>query len=423
MPSNLTAPHRIINGVSSIEMSTILQGAVESFVLVKNEKATLPLKKLKSLSIFGYSANTPANWSIAEDTDGSWSLGQAPILGLDPSDSLYGPRGTLFGGGGSGAITPAHFVSPQDALVAKARQDDFVLLQDLTSSKPKVNPDSDACIVFGNAWSTEGYDRPALKDNYTDNLVNVVAAQCDRTIVILHNAGIRLVDGFVNHPNVTAILYAHLPGEESGNALISVLWGESNPSGKIPYTIAKRQSDYGALLNPSPADGSNSPQSYLTQGIYTDYKYFQKNNIEPQYEFGYGLSYTQFHYSNMGLKLESDGNPSEWPIGNVVSGGQEDLWDYIATITFTLQNCGLVLGAEVAQLYVEIPGTGVRQLRGFEKPILRPGQTARIALSLTRRDISIWNVEAQKWQLQRGQYQIYVGGSSSSLPLQGTLTI
>lgn len=421
MPSKVSGPHDVIEGRDPNDKPTILQGAIEGHVLVKNDKDTLPLQNVKTLSIFGYSANTAPKWSPQTDTNASWTLGKAPVLGLDQDTTPIGDKGTLYGGGGSGAITPEEYTSPQDALVAKAAKEGFTLHQDLNSSEPAV-PASDACIVFGNAWSSEGADRPALEDDYTDNLIKSVANQCGKTIVVLHNAGIRLVDGFVDHPNVTAIIFAHLPGQDSGDALVSLLWGESNPSGKIPYTVAKQSSDYGPLLDHI-VSNSNDPQTDYTAGIYTDYKYFEKNHIQPRYEFGFGLSYSRYDYSKMTLQGPTGNYKSEWPTGDITTGGQEDLWETIATVSFTLTNGRGMDGAEIAQVYVRIPGLRAKQLRGFSKQMLTKGQTVQVSFDLTRRDLSVWSTAAQKWQLQRGRYEVYIGRSSTKLPLKAYLTI
>ncbi|KAG5926149.1 hypothetical protein E4U42_003588 [Claviceps africana] len=422
MPKLVTDSHTVFEGRDPKDRSTILQGAIEGHVLVKNEKHTLPLRNLKTLSIFGYSANTPPKWTAAEDIEGSWTYGKAAVLGLNENQTAIAPLGTLFGGGGSGAITPATSSSPRDALVAKAAEDGFTLYEGLGSNRPSVNPSSDACIVFGNAWSIGRTDRPALQDDYTDTLIRTIASQCARTIVVLHNAGIRTVDGFIDHPNVTALLFAHLPGQQSGEALVSLLWGMSNPSGKLPYTVARSQSDYGALLNPHTQDGKN-PQADFSAGIYTDYKYFEKKGIQPRYEFGFGLSYTRYHYSAIRIQGPLGNFHRKWPRGRVVSGGQEDLWESIATVSCTVVNRGPADGAEVAQLYVRIPGTKAKQLRGFSKEFLRVGQSMRVSFVLTRRDLSVWDTGAQRWLLQRGRYKFYVGPSSAKVPLRTTLAI
>jgi len=244
---------------------------------------------------------------------------------------------------------------------------------------------------------------------------------------VIHNAGIRLVDQWIAHPNVTAVIFAHLPGQDSGRSLVSLLYGSSNPSGKLPYTVAKNESDYGPALSPSlPVEPFGLfPQSNFTEGVFIDYRAFDLKNITPRFEFGFGLSYTTFAYSKLSISPNTKGNINlgPFPTGTILPGGNEDLWDTIATITATITNTGGVTGAEVAQLYLGIPGGPVRQLRGFEKISLAPGKSAQVVFQPTRRDFSTWDVVAQKWLLQKGTYQVFVGASSRNLPLTGHLTL
>ncbi|EHK40687.1 glycoside hydrolase family 3 protein [Trichoderma atroviride IMI 206040] len=409
MPSNVLDPHEIVDGRDPAAAPVLLNGAIEGHVLVKNTKDTLPLKSPRMLSLFGYSAKTPDDFNPSAN-----SLFMA----------AFGENGTMFGGGGSGAITPALAISPFEALKMRAYQDGTAVFNDFISDRPSVEPSSDACIVFGNAWASEGSDRPAIRDDYSDSLIKSVADQCNKTVVIFHNAGPRLVEGFIDHPNVTAVIFAHLPGQESGPALVSLLFGDTSPSGKLPYTVAKNESDYGDVLDPAQPKGefANFPQADFNEGIYLDYRYFDKKGIEPRYEFGFGLSYTTFAYSNISINYIEGANTYPWPGGPIVSGGQTDLWDAIATVSVNVKNTGSVAGAEVAQLYVGIPGAPTKQqLRGFEKPFLQPSQSETVTFHLTRRDLSVWSVERQKWQLQQGTYKFYVGSSSRRLPLNGTM--
>jgi len=290
-----------------------------------------------------------------------------------------------------------------------------------------VDPISDACLVFINAFAGEGQDRAGLTDTYSDNLVINIANQCNNTIVVIHNAGIRVVDAWIEHPNVTALIYAHLPGQDSGRALVQLLYGQSNAWGKLPYTVAKNGSDYGNLEYHDVVDPSSPfaryPQSNFTEGLYIDYRAFDKYNITPRYEFGFGLSYTTFNYSDISISSSSNTTTSPYPTGPIRQGGQEDLWDTVATVSAAITNTGAVEGKEIAQLYVGIPGGPVRQLRGFEKIAIPAGQKAGVSFELNRRDLSTWDVVAQKWLLQSGEYTIYVGGSSRDLPLTGSLTL
>lgn len=334
----------------------------------------------------------------------------------------------MFVGGGSGANNPAYVSSPLAALNERAYEDGSQLVWDVTNinSTASVDRASDACIVFINAWASEGYDRPGIHDDYSDALVMNIAKQCNNTIVVIHNAGVRLVDQFADNPNVTAIIYAHLPGQDSGRAIVSLLYGESNPSGKLPYSVPKNESDYGNLLAPTQPDGIYwlFPQDNFTEGVYIDYRAFDAKNITPRYEFGFGLSYTTFSYSDLKIeKIADTGSMGEYPVGAIVEGGQEDLWDVLYHVNATITNEGEVDGGEVGQLYVGIPGAPAKQLRGFAKVDVTPGGSVHVGFDLLRRDLSIWDTTAQKWRLQTGGYKIWVGGSSRDLPLQGAITI
>lgn len=288
-----------------------------------------------------------------------------------------------------------------------------------------MDPASDACIVMLNAWASEGYDRPGVHDDYSDALVLNIAKQCNNTIVVIHNAGVRLVDQFIDHPNVTALIFAHLPGQDSGRALVSVLYGESNPSGKLPYSVPKNESDYGTLLAPAQPEGEYYlfPQDDFEEGVYIDYRALDRAGVTPRYEFGFGLSYTEFEYSNLSITAIEGPSTDMYPVGPIIEGGQADLWDVLYRVTATVTNVGEVDGAEVAQLYVGIPGAPVMQLRGFAKVDVEPDTGVEVSFDLLRRDLSVWDAVAQKWLLQGGEYQVFVGASSRILPLTGSLSI
>ncbi|KAI1088101.1 glycoside hydrolase family 3 protein [Rostrohypoxylon terebratum] len=430
MPYDLTEPHQRVIARSKDAKQILLQGAVESHVLVKNVNNALPLKSPKLISLYGYSAKPFDQYTPGT---GGWNIGMQPLAPQDVLRDSDGNvihtqialNGTLVTGGGSGANMPAYVSSPYDALSQRAYEDGTNLWWDFHSSNPVVDQASDACIVVGNAFASESWDRPGLHDDYTDALIQNVAANCSNTIVVFHNAGVRLVDQFIDHPNVTALIFAHLPGQDSGRALTSILYGDVNPSGKLPYSVPRNESDYGNLKNQTYPDGIYElfPQSDFTEGVYIDYRAFDAKNITPRYEFGFGLSYTTFGYSGLKVSKTQGADTSSYPSKAIIEGGQEDLWDVLATVSAVVTNTGKVEGAEVAQLYVGIPNGPVKQLRGFEKPVLKPGQSATVSFPLTRRDLSTWDVTAQKWLLQKGGYQISVGASSRNLPLTGSLTI
>ncbi|KAJ5137143.1 hypothetical protein N7448_005697 [Penicillium atrosanguineum] len=410
MPSDVNAPHQRVIGKSVDSKDTLLQGAIEGHVLVKNINAALPLKAPNLVSVFGYDAVNVDYLNVAIASASKPTLIQ---------------NSTLYVGGGSGANSAAYVVSPIEALNRQAYEDNSSIMWDIHSQDPDVDPTSDVCLVMVNAFSTEGFDRPGLTDDYSDILITNVAKKCPNTVVVIHNAGIRLVDDWIENDNITAVIFAHLPGQDTGRSLVDLLYGRANPSGKLPYTVAKKASDYGALLSPTEPEGKYwlFPQDDFTEGQFIDYRAFDKSDINPRFEFGFGLSYTTFEYS--GLKLQKNKKPtSQYPPGAaIVEGGNPHLWDELITITAQVQNSGSVDGDEVAQLYLGIPGGPVRQLRGFEKVTIGTGKSETVTFQLTRRDLSNWDVNAQQWALQKGQYKVYVGQSSRSLPLQTSFSI
>lgn len=163
----------------------------------------------------------------------------------------------------------------------------------------------------------------------------------------------------------------------------------------------------------------------FSEGLYIDYRYFDREGIEPRFEFGYGLSYSEFGYG--GLRINSTGDDTSPLVDQgvpIVQGGHPALWDVLFRITCTIANTGAHTATETPQLYVRIPNAPERQLRGFEKvSMLRPGESVRVRFPVTRRDLSIWDVGVQQWWLQRGAYGVFVGGSSRDLRVEGTIEI
>ncbi|OHW92216.1 glycosyl hydrolase family 3 N-terminal domain-containing protein [Colletotrichum incanum] len=357
-------------------------------VLVKNINGALPLKSPKFLTVFGYDATvlcTP--WT---------STSYGPGFGTQIGDTY---NGTLIAGGGSGITTPPYVISPFQAIQER--------------------------VVADGGVASEGYDRPNLSDGFSDNLVNNVAANCSNTIVVLHSAGTRVVDAWADHPNVTAILFAGLPGQESGHSLTDILYGDVNPSGRLPYTVAHAESDFGALLNSS-VDPGPFPQDDFSEGLFIDYRAFDRDGITPRYEFGFGLSYTTFEYSS--LSASPVGTPVAGflnPDVAIVQGGHPALWEDVYSVSVQVQNTGELAGHEVAQLYVGIPGEGTpaRQLRGFKRVFIEAGGSATVDFRLTRRDLSVWDIVAQQWRLAEGEYDVFVGASNRDLRLNEIFTI
>ncbi|KAK3709391.1 hypothetical protein LTR37_010952 [Vermiconidia calcicola] len=449
MPANLLAPHEFVNARDPAADSMLLQAAVEGHVLVKNVNGALPMSKPKVLSLYGYDGIAQAqNAPTAPGLPTKWAFGLAGVqtlLGVGDFNDTYlwetfasdnpwdtpvpgiALNGTLITGGGSGATTPAYIDAPYDAFLRRAKQDGTFLAWDFYNQAPTVNAASDACIVFINAEASEGWDRPNLADRYSDRLVQNVASQCSNTHVVIHNAGIRLVDAWINNPNITAVIFGHLPGQESGQALVDIMYGVQSPSGRLPYTVAKRASDYGRLLGPVVPTNTTQwhTQDNFTEGVYIDYRDFIAKDVMPRYEFGYGLTYTTFSYSN--LQSQAVGSISTpWTAGNNsehVEGGDPALWQTIAQVSCTITNSGSVAAAEVAQLYVHIPGGPQKVLRGFQKSYLQPGESSTVSFELTRRDLSAFDEGVESWVLQGGQYKVFVGKSVLDIQLNGRIAL
>lgn len=416
-----TEKHLPVNVQKKDHIDLIHEIGAAGIVLAKNVNNTLPFKDPKFLNIFGYDATTKAvPWEdylmFGGDYDVNWGWNTI--------------NGTLVTCGGSGGNTPSWVIDPFQAISERIRKTRGTLRWDFWSENPPAYVNAEHCLVFINAYSSESFDRTTLKDEFSDNLVNNVAANCSSTVVVIHNSGIRVVDEWFDNPNVTAVLFAGVPGQETGNSIASVLYGDINPSGRMPYTVAKQESDYGDLLNSTMSD-EYYPSDNFTEGLYIDYRRFDKEGIEPQFEFGFGLSYTTFEYSDLSTSLVGKADNESFsvypnPDVAIVQGGHPELWDVLAVVKATVENSGDVDGSEIAQLYIGIPAddTPERQLRGFERvgPLV-PSQARQAVFELTRRDLSVWDVVAQQWRLARGEYQVFVGASSRDLRLNGTFTI
>ncbi|KAL4911101.1 hypothetical protein BDW74DRAFT_172551 [Aspergillus multicolor] len=404
----------------------IRRAGSESIVLLKNKNGTLPLKSPKSLGIFGKDA---ANLATGPTPQSDFS---------NFAGDTY--NGHLITGGGSYSPAP-YVVSPLDALTARAAEGQglgykYILSDNWTVTPPESTgegffqtsgvsvseyaSESEYCLVFINAFGKEGSDRRTLADETGDKLVNDVADYCSSTIVVMNNAGVRLVDAWIDHENVTAVLNAGALGQESGHALADVLFGDVNPSAKLVYTIAKSADDYNGQI-------CACCECDYTEGLYIDYRHFDQADIEPRYEFGFGLSYTTFSHSNLSITSTTDTTTlAPFATGNVTEGGPSDLFDQILTITALVTNTGDVAGAEIAQLYLTYPDAAkapVRQLRGFDKVYLEPGETKEVSFPIQRRDLSIWDEEEQGWKIVSGEYGVLLGKSSRDFTAEGSVEI
>jgi beta-glucosidase len=268
-----------------------------STVLLKNSNKALPLSgKERQVGIFGEDAGSNA-----------YGANGCSDRGCD--------NGTLAMGWGSGTANFPYLVTPEQAIqnyvITNTNGVVFaVTAQGAVSQSKALAALVDVALVFVNADAGEGYisvdGNEGDRKNLTlwkqgDELIKNISAICNNTIVVMHTAGPVLVTDWYNNDNVTAILWAGLPGQESGNAIVDVLYGHYNPGGKLPFTLGPTRESYGTDLLLEPNNGLGAPQQDFTEGVYIDYRAFDKTNTTPIYEFGFGLSYTTFSYSNLAV--------------------------------------------------------------------------------------------------------------------------
>ncbi|KAI0914162.1 glycoside hydrolase family 3 protein [Ustulina deusta] len=383
-------------------------------VLLKNIDGTLPLKNITNVGIFGNDADYPTIGSVFRD------------INNHPEGYEYGTFAT---GGGSGNVRYTDLITPleavQDYVKGYGGRVQIVLDNDQLAQGGfnTVYPTPDACLLFLKAYAAEGADRASIDLQFNaTKAVESTAAVCSNTIVVVHGPGVVLMP-WADNENVTAILSAHYPGEQTGNSIVDVLWGAVEPSGRLPYTLPKTLSDYGPDVVESPeSPASEGWQSNFTEGQAIDYRHFDSADISPQYEFGFGLGYTTFDMSAT-LEVRLIGNISsvaDKSMG-IEPGGLVDLWSSVADATVEVTNTGNITGLAVPQLYVSFPqdttpkGTPVKVLRGFSKVALEAGETRSVHFSLMRRDLSFWDSDGTEWVIPKGNFTFLAGFSSRDL--------
>jgi beta-glucosidase len=210
--------------------------------------------------------------------------------------------------------------------------------------------------------------------------------------------------------SVSAVLQAWYPGQEQGNALASVLFGDANPSGKLPLTFP-RSLDQTPTSTPERYPGVEGVVTY-SEGVFVGYRWYDANNVEPLFPFGHGLSYTNFQYADLLVERGTAAQPNTQP-------------PYV--VSFTVTNSGARAGAEVAEVYTgalpDNPQTPPRQLAAFAKVSLAPGQSQRVSVEVSPRSLSFWNAQTHAWQMSAGVVPLYVGSSSRDIRLTGDTAI
>ena len=254
-------------------------------------------------------------------------------------------------------------------------------------------------IVFANDVSSEGMDRPSLTLPGDQNrLISAVAAANPRTIVVLHTAGPVLMPWL---SRVAGVLEAWYPGQQSGTAIAATLFGKADPSGHLPVTFPRSRRQ-GPATTKAEYPGVNALSQY-SEGIFVGYRYYDQHHQHPLFPFGFGLSYTSFALSDLEVERARQGA-------------------YRATVR--LNNTGHDAGAEVVQAYVQFPavaGEPPRQLKAYRRVLLKPGTNRNVRLELPRSSFEYYDARLNKWTTAPGRYRVYVGTSSSDLPLSASI--
>ncbi|KAI9038990.1 beta-glucosidase [Aspergillus affinis] len=395
----------------------IRQHGAASTVLLKNERNALPLRKPRNIVIAGNDAG--------------------PIIDAATTRS-NAEYGVLVNSGSSGSCRLTTLSTPLEAITARALRHGGIVQPYLNNTLVAENSlpslltvqSPDVCLVFLKSYGQEGEDRQTLEFDWDGNkVVESVANDCNNTVVVTHSAGVNVFP-FADHPNVTAILAAHYPGEQAGNAIADLLYGDVNPSAKLPYVIAYNESDYNApLTTGSATNGTYDWQSWFDEKLEVGYRYFDAHDIPVRYEFGFGLSYTTFNLTTLSPKTSVPFNLTALPEARPVQpGGNPALWDKVYSLTAQVSNAGDVDGFAIPQLYVQFPssapsGTPPNQLRGFDKVWLRAGETKTVTFDLMRRDLSYWDVVAQDWRIPTGAFTFKAGFSSRDFRAKATATL
>lgn len=356
--------------------------AQESMVLLKNRDQILPLQKSGKIAVIGEFAENPR-----------------------------------YQGGGSSHVNPTKLDRILNELKAAAPAAQFeyaqgyVLTNDgidesLIAQAKETAANADVAILFvglPDRYESEGYDRThmSLPANHLA-VIEAVAKVQSRVVVVLSN-GSPVEMPWINQ--VQAVLEGYLGGQAFGSAVADILFGDANPSGKLAETFPIQLSDNPSYLN-FPGEGDTVEYK---EGIFVGYRYYDKKQLKPLFPFGYGLSYTEFEYSNLQVDKTS-------------MSGQETLQVHV-----DVRNSGNRVGKEIVQLYVRDVECRVirpeKELKGFHKIELQPGEQKTVTFELSQRAFAYYNVELGDWHVESGTFEILVGKSSQDLTLKTSVDV
>ncbi|MHA2306382.1 MAG: beta-glucosidase, partial [Candidatus Hodarchaeales archaeon] len=313
--------------------------------------------------------------------------------------------------GGSSAVKPPYEITPLKGLKDKCKNKVKFVNEPSEANVVIIfvglNHDSNVSFVPGRRKKveipvgndTEGIDRIQLElPEEQKNLISKTVQENPKTIVVLLNGSPIAMEGWLE--KVPVVLEAWYPGMEGGNAIANIVFGDTNPSGKLPMTFPKKLSDSPAHKSSLTWPGEGLKTKY-EEGLFVGYRYFDKENIEPLFPFGYGLSYTKFTFNNFSLDKKKFSSSDT------------------LNVSVDVTNSGKYAGAEVLQIYfhdvkcsVERP---MKELIGFEKVYLDQSATKTVKIAIKARDLAFYDIDSHNWKLEPGEFKIYAGNSSSNI--------
>jgi beta-glucosidase len=326
----------------------------------------------------------------------SWTDNKALVsyvtLSLDqsPHKVVLEHKGRSGFGGGRlrlGIVRQGQFVSPEaKTLAAKA---DVVIV----------------AAGFDQESESEGADRTFSLPPGQDELIKEMAAANKNTIVVVTSGGSVDMNAWIDR--VPAIIEAWYPGQQGGTALAEVLFGEVNPSGRLPVSFERRWEDN--PVHDSYYAEKGTRRIVYKEGVFVGYRGYEHANIKPLFAFGSGLSYTTFKYANLTIKRASAGTVGTFDV------------------SFDVKNTGAREGADVAQVYIGNPQAKVprpaKELKGFTKVFLRPGESKRVTITLESRSFTYFDVDSKLWRADAGQFDVLIGRSSDQIELRGKIDL
>jgi beta-glucosidase len=260
-------------------------------------------------------------------------------------------------------------------------------------------------VGFSPDTESEGFDRTYQLPFGQEELIRTIAAANPHTVVVLTSGGSVATSNWID--KVPVLLQTWYAGQQAGNALPKILFGDVDPSGKLPISWEKKIEDNPTYKTYYEEPGTRTVK--YSEGIFLGYRYYETSKVKPLFPFGFGMSYTNFGLSNLSVSPVSASAAS--PI----------------TVGFDIKNTGSRAGAEVAQIYVGDPSATVprpkMELKGFSRVMLAPGEVRHVTAMLDKRSLAYWDVKTHDWNVDPGKFVVYVGDSSENVPLQESFMV